>query len=134
MKKAAIIALSAIMGISFVSLLIMQMRYIEEITTLRHEYFQESAQRSMYETARRLELSEAKRYLEQGPNAASGIITAVDSIYASTDTSIVQRTHQVTAKDGSVFTSRETTASTYLSDKYFTKKMGSDDDRKRSLE
>ena len=134
MKKAAIIALSAIMGISFVSLLIMQMRYIEEITTLRHEYFQESAQRSMYETARRLELSEAKRYLELGPDAASGIFTAVDSIYASTDTSIVQRIHQVTAKDGSVFTSRETTASTNLSDKYFTKKMGSDDDRKRSLE
>ena len=40
----------------------------------------------------------------------------------------------MTAKDGSVFTSRETTASTNLSDKYFTKKGTSKSEQKRSLE
>ena len=134
MKKSVIIILSTVMGLSFASLLIMQMRYIEEITSLRHEYFKESVKRSLYEIARQLELAEAKRYLEQGPDAANGIAIATDSIQTSTDTTIVQRTHQVIAKDGSVFTSRETTASTNLSDKYFTKKMTSQKERKRSLE
>lgn len=134
MKKSVIIILSTVMGLSFASLLIMQMRYIEEITSLRHEYFKESVKRSLYEIARQLELAEAKRYLEQGPDAANGIAITTDSIQTSTDTTIVQRTHQVIAKDGSVFTSRETTASTNLSDKYFTKKMTSQKERKRSLE
>ncbi len=122
------------MGVSFVSLLVMQMRYIAEISSLRQKHFEESVSRSLYETAHQLELSEAKRYLEQGQDALTGIATAVDSIYATTDSSIIQHTRQVTAKDGSVFTSRETTASTNLSDKYFTKKMSANIDRQRSLQ
>ena len=134
MKKSTIIVLSVVMGVSFISLLVMQMRYIEEITSLRHEHFDESVSRSLYETAHQLELAEAKRYLEQGSDALNGIATAYDSVYVSTDSSVIQRTHQVTAKDGSVFTSRETTASTNLSDKYFTRKMAGNNDRQRSLQ
>ena len=134
MKKSTIIVLAVVMGVSFTSLLIMQMRYIEEITSLRHEHFEESVGRSLYETAHQLELEEAKRYLEQGTEALNGIATATDSVFASTASSVVQRTHQVIAKDGSVFTSRETTASTNLSDKYFTRKMGGISDRQRSLQ
>lgn len=134
MKKSTIIFLVVVMGISFTCLLLMQMHYIEEITTMRQEHFQESVSRSLYETAHQLELSEAKRYLEKGSDALNGVATATDSVYVSTDSSVVQRTRQVTAKDGSVFTSRETTASTNLSDKYFTKKMSGNDDVKRSLQ
>jgi signal transduction histidine kinase len=134
MKKSTIITLAIVMGVSFVSLLVMQMRYIAEISSLRQKHFEESVSRSLYETAHQLELSEAKRYLEQGQDALTGIATAVDSIYATTDSSIIQHTRQVTAKDGSVFTSRETTASTNLSDKYFTKKMSANIDRQRSLQ
>ena len=133
MKKSTIIVLAIVMGISFASLLIMQMRYIEEVTSLRYEYFEESVNRSLYETAHQLELSETKRYLEEGSDAMNGIATAYDSIYANTDSSVVQRMHQVIAKDGSVFTSRETTVSTNLSDKYFTKKTSNNNDRLRSL-
>ena len=122
------------MGLSLASLLALQVRYIEEITSLRYAHFNESVKRSLYETAHKLELSEAKRYLEQGADAAPGITTVVDSIHTSTDTTIVQRTHQAVAKDGSVFRSRETTASTNLSDKYFTKKGTSKSEQKRSLE
>lgn len=134
MKKPAIIILVIVMGLSLASLLALQVRYIEEITSLRYAHFNESVKRSLYETAHKLELSEAKRYLEQGSDAAPGITTVVDSIHTSTDTTIVQRTHQAVAKDGSVFRSRETTASTNLSDKYFTKKGTSKSEQKRSLE
>ena len=134
MKKSTIVFLAVIMGVSFTSLLIMQMRYIEEITSLRHAHFEESVSRSLYETAHQLELSEAKRYLDQGADALNGIATATDSVFVNTDSSVIQRTHQVTAKDGSVFTSRETTASTNLSDKYFTKKTSGTNDRHRSLQ
>lgn len=134
MKKPAIIILVIVMGLSLASLLALQVRYIEEITSLRYAHFNESVKRSLYETSHKLELSEAKRYLEQGADAAPGITTVVDSIHTSTDTTIVQRTHQAVAKDGSVFRSRETTASTNLSDKYFTKKGTSKSEQKRSLE
>ena len=133
MKKSTIIVLAVVMGISFASLLIMQMRYIEEVTSLRYEYFEESVNRSLYETAHQLELSETKRYLEEGSDAVNGIALAYDSVYANTDSSVVQHMHQVVAKDGSVFTSRETTVSTNLSDKYFTKKSSNNKDRLRSL-
>ena len=134
MKKPAIIILVIVMGVSLANLLALQVRYIEEITSLRYAHFNESVKRSLYETAHKLELSEAKRYLEQGADTAPGITTVVDSIHTSTDTTIVQRTHQAVAKDGSVFRSRETTASTNLSDKYFTKKGTSKSEQKRSLE
>ena len=134
MKKPAIIILVIVMVLSLASLLALQVRYIAEITSLRYAHFNESVKRSLYETAHKLELSEAKRYLEQGADAAPGITTVVDSIHTSTDTTIVQRTHQAVAKDGSVFRSRETTASTNLSDKYFTKKGTSKSEQKRSLE
>ena len=134
MKKPAIIILVIVMGVSLASLLALQVRYIGEITSLRYAHFNESVTRSLYETSHKLELSEAKRYLEQGSDAAPGITTVVDSIHTSTDTTIVQRTHQAVAKDGSVFRSRETTASTNLSDKYFTKKGTSKSEQKRSLE
>ncbi len=134
MKKSTIIILAIVMGISFASLLLMQMRYIEEILTKRKEQFKESVSKSLYETSHQLDLEEARRYLEQGSEAMKGIATATDSVTVSSDSTVIQHTRQVTAKDGSVFTSRETTASTNLSDKYFTKKTASNNDRMRSLE
>ncbi len=80
MKRSTIIVLAIVMGVSFTSLLILQMRYIEEISSLRHEHFDESVRRSLYETAHQLELSEAKRYLEQGSEALNGIATATASV------------------------------------------------------
>lgn len=134
MKKQIITLMVIVMSASIASLLYLQMKYIEEIAELRYAHFEESAKRSLFETAHKLELSEAKRYLEQGPDAAPGITTVIDSIQTSTDSTIVQRTHQASAKDGSVFKSRETTASTSLSDSYFTKKASTNSDKKRSLE
>jgi signal transduction histidine kinase len=123
------------MGVSFVSLLGLQVRYIDEILGMRKAHFEEYVGKSINQVAHKLEVDEASRYLVQGPDAMSGIATAVDSIMVSTDSSVIQRTHQVMAKDGSVFTSLETTASTSLSDKYFTKRnAGARSDRIRSLQ
>lgn len=121
------------MGLSCACLLGLQVRYINEIKNLHRAHFNETVDRCLYEASRKLELDEATRYLTQGPDALNGIATAVDSIMVSTDSTIIQRTHSVKAKDGSVFTLLETTASTSLSDKYFTKRNSSVYDKSHSL-
>ena len=65
MKKSIVWILSAVMCVSFILLLSLQLRYIREISTMRHQQFDESVKRSLYEVARQIELAEAKRYLEE---------------------------------------------------------------------
>ena len=134
MKKSTITILTILMGISFAALLLLQMRYIQEILDTRKMHFQESVNRSLYAVAHQLELDEAKKYLEEGPDALTGIATVNDSVTVTTDSSIIQRMHQVTAKDGSVFKSLETTANTSLSDKYFTRKIDLSTNKARSMQ
>ena len=122
MKKTTISILAAVMGISFVCLLALQVYYIEEVLDLRRLHFVESVNRSLLATAHELELNEATRYLNQGPDAISGIAMASDSVTVTTDSAFIQRTHTITAKDGSAFSTIETTANTKFSDKYFTKR------------
>jgi len=135
MRKSTIISLGIAMGISFVCLLGLQVSYISEILDMRRAHFKEDVKRSLNQVVHHLEVDEASRYLEQGPDAMSGIATAIDSITVSNDSSVIQRTHQVMAKDGSVFTSLETTAKTSISDKFFTKRNnGIRVDKMRSLQ
>jgi two-component system phosphate regulon sensor histidine kinase PhoR len=122
MKKTTISILTAVMGISFICLLALQVYYIEEVLDLRRLHFVESVNRSLLATAHELELDEATRYLNQGPDAISGIAMASDSVTVTTDSAFIQRTHTITAKDGSAFSTIETTANTKFSDKYFTKR------------
>ena len=65
MKKSTIAILGIIMSCSFIALLSIQVKYIEEIVSMRHEQFDESVKRSLYNAAHRLELYETMRYLEQ---------------------------------------------------------------------
>ena len=65
MKKSTIAILGIIMSCSFIALLSLQVRYIEEIVSMRHEQFDESVKRSLYNAAHRLELYETMRYLEK---------------------------------------------------------------------
>ncbi len=50
---------------SFLALLSLQVRYIEEIVSMRHEQFDESVKRSLYNAAHKLEVYETMRYLEK---------------------------------------------------------------------
>ncbi len=53
------------MGTSFLALLSLQVRYIEEMVRMRREQFDESVKRSLYNAAHRLEVYETMRYLEK---------------------------------------------------------------------
>ena len=65
MKKSTIVILGLIMSCSFIALLSLQVRYIEAIVTMRHEQFDESVKRSLYNAAHKLEMYETMRYLEK---------------------------------------------------------------------
>ena len=52
------------MGLSFLSLLFLQVSYIEEMMRTRREQFDESVQRSLDQACRNLELAETRNYLE----------------------------------------------------------------------
>lgn len=53
------------MGLSFLSLLYLQVSYIEEMVKMRREQFDESVQRSLASACRNIELVETKKYLEK---------------------------------------------------------------------
>ncbi len=65
MKKSTIAILGLIMSCSFLALLSLQVKYIEAIVSMRHEQFDESVKRSLYNSAHKLELYETMRYLEK---------------------------------------------------------------------
>ena len=52
------------MGLSFLSLLYLQVSYIEEMVKMRREQFDESVQRGLDQACRNIELMETKSYLE----------------------------------------------------------------------
>lgn len=65
MKKSTIWMIAVVMGISFIALLILQAKYFEDVVSMRKEQFDESVTRSLYQTARNLELNETKQGLEE---------------------------------------------------------------------
>ncbi len=69
MKKSTIWILGIIMGISFLSLLYLQVSYIEEMVKMRREQFDESVQRALDQACRNIELAETRKYLEADAEA-----------------------------------------------------------------
>lgn len=64
MKKSTIWIIAIVMGIFFLALLFLQAKYFEEVINMRKEQFDESVTRSLYQTARNLELNETKKGIE----------------------------------------------------------------------
>ena len=64
MKRSTIWIVSVIIGDSFLGLLLLQMRYIEQMVKMRKEQFDESVVRSLNQASRNLEQNETFRYLE----------------------------------------------------------------------
>ena len=64
MKKSTIWILGIVMGLSFLSLLYLQVSYIEEMVKMRRGQFEENVNRSLVQSVRNLELVETQRYLE----------------------------------------------------------------------
>lgn len=65
MKKNTIWTIAIIMGMSFVILLGLQLKYIQEMANMKKEQFDESVNRALYQASRNLELNETLRYLEK---------------------------------------------------------------------
>ena len=53
------------MCVSFVFLLVLQLSYIKEMSSMRRQEFDDAVKRSLYEVAHKIELEEARRYLEE---------------------------------------------------------------------
>jgi two-component system phosphate regulon sensor histidine kinase PhoR len=93
------------MALSFLSLLYLQVSYIEEMVRMRREQFEESVQRGLVQACKNIELVETKRYLEddvadQASKMAAGK-TGTDTT-AGTDSMVVVQSHQytITTPDG----------------------------------
>lgn len=63
MRKSTIWILGIVMGVSFLSLLYMQVKYIEEMVKMRNEQFDVSVKRSLYQVSKNVEYDETQRWL-----------------------------------------------------------------------
>ena len=94
MKKSTIWILGIIMGLSFLSLLYLQVSYIEEMVKMRKEQFDESVKRSLFQAAKNLEYDETLRYLEKDVAETERAARAYDQANTSSSgDDIVQQTH-----------------------------------------
>mgnify|MGYP000941015671 CR=1 FL=1 len=99
------------MGLSFLALLYLQLRYIQEMVDMKKEQFDESVNRALYQASRNLELNETLRYLEKDVNETERRAFKKDSVGTRSgklDGSI-QQSHQysVTGKDHLFFVRAE---------------------------
>ncbi|MBB3187782.1 sensor histidine kinase [Microbacter margulisiae] len=65
MKKTIIWVLLAIMSLTFIGIVIIQFRYISQMSQLMERQFDTNVQRSLYQVARDVEEAEATKYLKQ---------------------------------------------------------------------
>lgn len=111
MKKRTIGTIAIIMGVSFLALLYLQVKYIQEMVEMKKEQFDESVNRSLYQASRNLELNETLRYLEKDVNATERRAFRRDSTgsRSSQPDGTIQQSHQysVVGKDGTLYSSFE---------------------------
>ena len=65
MKKSTIWLLGIVMGLSFLSLLYLQISYIEEMVKMRNEQFDESVKRALMAASKEVESAEVDRWLRE---------------------------------------------------------------------
>lgn len=101
------------MALSFLSLLYLQVSYIEEMVKMRRGQFEESVNRSLVKAVHNLELVETKKYLEKDV-AAQARAARLSQQFNSQNTENVVEHHQytVTSPDGSICSTFELKAIT----------------------
>ena len=104
MKKSTIWILGAIMALSFLSLLYLQVSYIEEMVKMRRGQFEENVNRSLVQSVRNLELLETKKYLEADVEATerAARLSEQFSLHGKVGANNVleQHNYKITAPDG----------------------------------
>lgn len=111
MKKSTIWLIAIVMGLSFVGLLYLQISYIDQMTKMKREQFNESVNRAINQASRNLEMNETLRYLEKDVNATERRAFRLDSI-SGVDGKLnggIQQSHQyaVAGEDGTIYSSFE---------------------------
>lgn len=110
MKKSTIWLIAVVMGISFLGLLYLQISYIEEMTKMKREQFDESVKRAINQVSRNLEMNETLRYLEKDVNATERRAFKLDSVSnVGALNAGIQQSHQyaVAGEDGTIYSSFE---------------------------
>lgn len=111
MKKSAIWIISTIMGLSFLVLLFLQLKYFQEMADMKKEQFDESVNRALNQASRNLEYNETWRYLQKDVNETERRAYIQDSIgtRSGKPDGTLQESHQfsVTAKDGTMYSAFE---------------------------
>lgn len=111
MKKRTIWTIAIIMGISFLGLLFLQLKYIQEMADMKKEQFDESVNRALYQASRNMELNETLRYLEKDINETERKAYRNDSLgtRSGQPDGSLQHSHQysVAGKNGTVYSSFE---------------------------
>lgn len=100
MKKSTIWILGAVMALSFLSLLYIQVSYIEDMVKMRNEQFDDSVQRSLYQVSKYMELEETRQWLINDINETEAQALTQSSAVGD----IIQQTHRYSiGPDGSMF-------------------------------
>ena len=111
MKKSTIWILGVVMGLSFLSLLYLQVSYIEEMVKMRRSQFEENVNRSLGKVVHNLELVETKRYLEKDVAAQERAALLSRKYQAASDNSgenvVEHHQYTITAPDGSTYSTFE---------------------------
>lgn len=105
MKKSTIWIVSIIIGVSFIGLLYLQMRYIRQMVKMRKEQFDESVIRSLDQASRNLEQNETFRYLEQISQEAMKDTDSAMTVYRGAEKFITQTTKYSISGKGNQMTS-----------------------------
>ena len=108
MKKSTIWILGVIMGLSFLSLLYLQVSYIEEMVKMRNEQFDESVKRSLYQVYKNVEYDETQRWLEKDVTATEREALSQSSS-SPQKSDIIQQTqrYNVSSQDGTMYSAFE---------------------------
>ena len=110
MKKSTIWILGVVMGLSFLSLLYLQVSYIEEMVKMRRSQFEENVNRSLGKTVHNLELVETKKYLEKDVAAqerAALLSRQYQEKNEAGENVVEHHQYTITAPDGSTYSTFE---------------------------
>lgn len=80
------------MGISFISLLVMQFGYVEEIVTTRRAHFEESVERALNSVSHNMEVIETAQYME---DKFRGMTAVADSVLEQNDSILQESEHTI---------------------------------------
>ena len=111
MKKKTIGTIAVVMGLSFLALLYLQLKYMESMVKMKKEQFDESVNKALYQASHKLELNETRWFLEKDVNATERRAVRTDSVGTRTGDpdGTVQESHQysVAGQDGTIYSSFE---------------------------